>query len=87
MFTNAKIEQITLLVATERTDRMSAAAYIADALMHIGVDNVALIQMTEPEEFVLLKKETTKEQTLGREVCYTNSMNKRNKLFCFIKAN
>ena len=61
MFTNAKIEQITLLVATELTDRMSAADYIADALMHTGVDNVALIQMNEPEEFVLLKKETTKE--------------------------
>ena len=61
MFTNAKIEQITLLVTTERTDRMSAADYIADALMHTGVDNVALIQMNEPEEFVLLKKETTKE--------------------------
>ena len=61
MFTNAKIEQITLLVATERTDRMSAADYIEDAFMHTGVDNVALIQMNEPEEFVLLKKETTKE--------------------------
>ena len=61
MFTNAKIEQITLLVATERKDRTSAADYIADALMHTGVDNVALIQMNEPEEFVLLKKETTKE--------------------------
>lgn len=65
MFTNAKIEQITLLVATERTDRMSAADYIADALMHIGVDNVALIQMTEPEEFVLLKKKRPKSRHLG----------------------
>jgi len=61
MFTEAKIEQITLLVATERKDRTSAADYIEDAFMHIGFDDVTLIQMTEPEEFVLVKKETTKE--------------------------
>ena len=62
MFTNAKIEQITLLVATERTDRMSAADYIADALIHnSSFDDFTLLQMNEPEEFVLVKKETTKE--------------------------
>ena len=69
MFTDAKIEQITLLVATERTDRMSAADYIADALIqNSGFDDFTLIQINEPEEFVLVKvwpdgrkKETTKE--------------------------
>ncbi len=40
MFTEAKIEQITLLVATERKDRTSAADYIEDAFMHIGFDEL-----------------------------------------------